>query len=98
MALIVSYLQSRHLNIAFSLCYKGNNLKIKHARDMVLVYDMSSECALQMYEASLNISNGDQFIERTLFCDGETDRWLDGRTDGRKSKNNMSPDPSSGET
>ena len=34
------------------LCYKGNNLKNKHARVMVLVQDMS-ECALQMYEVSL---------------------------------------------
>ena len=65
---------------------------------MVLVYDMSSECALQMYEVSWNISNGDQFIEQTLFCDGQTDRWMDGQKDGRKGKNNMSPDPSRGET
>ena len=38
--------------IAFS-CYKGNNLKNKHARVMVLVHETSSECALQMYEVSL---------------------------------------------
>ena len=27
------------------LCYKGNNLKNKHGRVMVLVHDTSSECA-----------------------------------------------------
>ena len=36
-----------------------------HARVMVLVLDTSSECALQMYEASLNASNGYQVVERT---------------------------------
>ena len=35
------------------LCYKGNNLKNKHARVMVLVQDTLSECALQMFEVSL---------------------------------------------
>ena len=35
------------------LCYKGNNLKNIHARVMVLVHDMSSQCALQTYEVSL---------------------------------------------
>ena len=35
------------------LCYKGNHLKNIYARVMVLVHDMSSECALQMYEVSL---------------------------------------------
>ena len=35
------------------LCYKGDNLKNKHARVMVLVHDMSAEYALQMYEVSL---------------------------------------------
>ena len=35
------------------LCYKGNNLKNIHARVMVLVYDTSSQCALQMYEVLL---------------------------------------------
>ena len=34
------------------LCYKGNNLKNEHARVMVHVHDMLSECALQMYEVS----------------------------------------------
>ena len=33
--------------------FKGNNLKNKHAIVMVLVYDTSSECTLQMYEVSL---------------------------------------------
>ena len=36
-----------------SLCYKGNNLINKRARVMVLVHDMWSECALQIYEVSL---------------------------------------------
>ena len=36
--------------IAFSYVYKGNNLKNKHARVMVLVHNTSSECALIMYE------------------------------------------------
>ena len=31
------------------LCYKGDNLKNTHARVMVLVHDMSSQSALQMY-------------------------------------------------
>ena len=35
------------------LCYKGDNLKNTPARVMVLVHDMSSQCALQMYEVSL---------------------------------------------
>ena len=35
------------------LCYKGNNLKNKHARVMVLVHDTLSECAIKMYEVSL---------------------------------------------
>ena len=32
------------------LHYKGDNLKNKYARVMVLVHDTSSQCALQMYE------------------------------------------------
>ena len=36
------------------LCYKGDNLKNTHARVMVLMHDTSSQCALQMYEVSLN--------------------------------------------
>ena len=36
------------------LCYKGDNLKSIHARVMVLVHDTSSQCALQMYDVSLN--------------------------------------------
>ena len=32
------------------LCYKGNNGINKRAKVMILVYDTSSECALQMYE------------------------------------------------
>ena len=51
---------------------------------MVLMHDMASECALQMYEVSLKYSNSYQDVER--------------RTDGRKGKNNMCPDPSKGET
>ena len=35
-----------------ALYYKGNSLKNIHARVMALVHDMSSECALQMYEVS----------------------------------------------
>ena len=35
-----------------------------HARVMVLMHDMSSECALQMYEVSLT-SDGYQVIEQT---------------------------------
>ena len=35
------------------LRYKGNNLNNTHARVMVLVHYMSSQCALQMYEVSL---------------------------------------------
>ena len=34
---------------------------------MVLVYNMSSHCALQMYKASSNIFNGYQVIERHDF-------------------------------
>ena len=36
-----------------SFCYKGNNLKNKNARVMVLVHETSSECALEMYKVSL---------------------------------------------
>ena len=35
------------------LSYQGNNLKIIHAGVKVLVHDMSSQCALQIYEVSL---------------------------------------------
>ena len=35
------------------LRYKGDNLKTIYARVIVLVHDMSSQCALQMYEVSL---------------------------------------------
>ena len=35
------------------LRYKGDNLKNIYARVMVLVHDMSSQCALQMYEVLL---------------------------------------------
>ena len=35
------------------LCSKGNTVKNIHARVMVLVHDMSSQCALQMYKISL---------------------------------------------
>ena len=35
------------------LRYKGDNLKNKYARVMVLVHDTLSQCALQMYEVSL---------------------------------------------
>ena len=35
------------------LRYKGDNLKNIYARVMVLWYDTSSQCALQMYEVSL---------------------------------------------
>ena len=45
------------------LCYKENNLKTIYARAMVLVHDMSSQCALQMYEVSLSY----QVIERTRY-------------------------------
>ena len=45
-------LQSGH-NIAFSNVTMGNDLKNKHAIVMVLVHDMSSDSALQMYEVSL---------------------------------------------
>ena len=41
---------------------------------MVLVHDTSSECAIQMYEVSLK----NQVIERTGFCDGQTDRQTQG--------------------
>ena len=44
---------------------------------MVLMHDALSEYTLQMYEVSLNIFNGYQAIERTQFCDGQTDRQMD---------------------
>ena len=40
-----------------------------------------------------NICNGYQVIERTRFCDGQTDTHTHRPTDRRKGKNNMSPDP-----
>ena len=46
-------LQSGH-KIAFTYDTRGNILKNIHARVMVLMHhDMSSQCALQMYEVSL---------------------------------------------
>ena len=66
------------------LCYKGDNLKNTHARVMVLVHDTSSQCALQMYEVLWNIWNSYQVIERTQFCDGQTDRQTHRRTQGEK--------------
>ena len=50
---------------------------------MVLVLDTSSPLGF----------NGFQVIERTQFV---TDRQMDGRTDRRTGKNNMSPDPEGG--
>ena len=35
------------------LCNKGNNLKNKNARVMVLVHNMSSECASKLYEVKV---------------------------------------------
>ena len=35
------------------LCFKGNNYQNLFARDMVLLYDTSSECTLPIYEVSL---------------------------------------------
>ena len=35
------------------LCYKGDNLENINARVMVLVHDMSSQCALPIYEVLL---------------------------------------------
>ena len=58
-----------------------NNLKNKHARVMILVQDMWSECALQMYEVSLKyllkvikLQSGHEFV---------SDRWTDRKTDAR---------------
>ena len=45
-------LTERTRNLIY-LCYKRNNLKNIHARVMVLVHDTSPQCALQMYEVSL---------------------------------------------
>ena len=46
-ALTVFYLRTKKMHLVM---LQGNNLKNKHARVMVLVHNMSSECALQMYE------------------------------------------------
>ena len=62
----------------------GDNLKNTHARVMVLVHDTSSQCVLQMYEVSLKYLY--QVIERTRFCDGQTDRQTDRRTDRQKDR------------
>ena len=53
---------------------KLNNLKNIQARVLDLVHDMSSQCALQMYEVSSLYLNGHQVVERTRFCDGQKDR------------------------
>ena len=45
-------------------------MKNTHASVMVLVHDTSSRCALQ-----------NQVIERTRFCDGQTDRQTHRHTD-----------------
>ena len=45
-------LTERTRNCIF-LHYKGDNLKNKYARGMVLAHDTKSRCALQMYEVSL---------------------------------------------
>ena len=44
---------------------------------MVLVHDTSSECALQMYGISSKYL-GYQDIEQTQFCDGQTDKRMQG--------------------
>ena len=53
---------------------------------MALVHDTSSQCALQMYEVSFKYLY--QVIERTRFCDGQTDtqthRPTDRQTQGEK--------------
>ena len=52
--------------ICIQLCKKGNKLKNEHARVIALVYDMSSECALNIYlKFRCNTSNGYQVIEQT---------------------------------
>ena len=52
-AIKFSYYVLKRTRNCIQLCYKGNNLKNEHARVMVLVHDMLSDCALQMYEVSL---------------------------------------------
>ena len=38
------------------LCYKEDNLQNIHARFMVLVHDMSSQCTFQMYEVEISVT------------------------------------------
>ena len=45
---------------------------------MVLMHGTSSECALQMFEVSFNISDGYQVIEPTQFCDRQTIKQTQG--------------------
>ena len=69
-------------------------MKNKHARVMVLVHDVSSECALQMYEVSL------RYLLRLSSYRGDTffvkDRQTDGQTGKRNGENNMPANPSRG--
>ena len=57
---------------------------------MVVVHDTPSECALQMYEVFSKYLLHFQVIERTRFCDGQTDSR-------RNRKSNMSPNLQGGD-
>ena len=61
--------------------YKGDNLKNTHARVIVLVHDTSLNVLYKCMKFHRNICNGYQVIERTQFCDGQTDPKRDRETD-----------------
>ena len=76
-------------------CYlqssKGHNSKSINTRDMVLacliqeLWFLHSACCLLLVNSCMkfheDILNGFQVIERTRFCDGQTDGWMDRQMD-----------------
>ena len=58
------------------------------------MHDILSQCALQVFEIWLKfLKRFSSYRADKIFV---TDRQMDGRTDGRKGENIISPDPSTG--
>ena len=67
------------------LCYKGDNLKKKHMQELWFLC-MTLRRLNVLYKCMKfrrNICNGYQVIERTRFCDGQTDTQTNRHTDAR---------------
>ena len=58
------------------LRYKGGNLKYIYARDVVLMHDTLSQCALQMYEVSLKYLSPLLSCRAHFFVTIYVTRWI----------------------